>query len=148
MNPTQEQINFWITKAKSYNTNTLIEFSIQEYTNRPQNYLKHFIVDMKTQIDRWDFIMANLFVHPDIEKILLTWLKDEIDLPGEDLKQLKFPIIWGTYIIKTPYVPSNMMLGFYEPSEDYDDITDSRNIVIGKLDMKIIKKLDNMKAFW
>ena len=145
MNPSQEQINSWLAKATALNApNDVIEFSITEFINEPLKYLQRFILEMKVQIDRWDLVMENLFVHPHVAKMFISYLGDAVDKPT---KECQVPKIWGCSILENEYVPENMLIGFYELTARRN-IDDGRNIVLGNLDLKLLNKVNQMKDFW
>jgi hypothetical protein len=141
MNPTQEQIKFWIDKCQTFSTNEIIEFSISDFTNQPLKYFKRFVLEMEIQIDRRDLIMEYIFVNPKMENFLLSYLGADVNLPT---KKWQVPDIWGCKIIKNDNVPDDTLIGFYELL----DADDSRNIVLGKIDLKMLNRIDQMKVFW
>jgi len=142
MNPTKELIEEWIEKCHSWATNKIIEFDdISSYTNNPPRYVYNFIIEMLVQINRWDLIMNYLFVHPSTVRFLTTHLFGSLDPPD---KYVTHTTIWGSKIIANNHIPNNMMIGFSETNSS----ADSRNIVLAKLNLEMLNKLDQMKAFW
>jgi hypothetical protein len=150
MNPTQEQIKGWIDKASAPNApNSVNEFSISGFTEEPLKYMKRFLLEMKVQIDRWDLVMEYLFIHPHVEKMFISYLDEEVD---QYMVQggRRVPSIWGCSIIANEFVPEDMLIGFYEGPEGLRNTfsDDGRNIALGKLDLKLLNKVNQMKAFW
>jgi hypothetical protein len=138
-----------LDKIGQSGVNSIIEFSISEFLDQPLKYLKIFIIEMKVQIERWDLIMDHLFVHPSIEKYLLSQLDDAVNKP---IKKGHVPDIWGCEILINDHVPNDMLIGKYELLSSNDnksqDVDDGRDIVLGKLDLKMLDKINQMKAFW
>jgi len=146
MNPTQDQINDWITRASSSDApNTIIEFSIEHFVNAPLGHLKRFVLEMKVQIDRWDLIMEYLFIHPFMQEMILSHLGDAVNMP---ITEQQVPNIWGCQIIANEYIPEDMLIGFYDIKEDILLHYKDRNVVLGKLNIKMLNKTNQMKAFW
>jgi hypothetical protein len=149
MNPTKKQIEEFISKAKLPDAqNAITEFSIEGFTNDPLKYMTRFLLEMKDQIDRWDLVMQYLFIHPHVEKMFLSYLGDKVDYHMiEDGKRV--PSIWGCYIIANEYISEDIFIGFSKrhwATEEFED--DGRNIALGKLDIKMLNKVNQMKAFW
>lgn len=145
-NPTQEQIKEWIAKAEAANApNAITEFDVTDFTDRPLKYIQHFLLEMKVQIDRWDLVMENLYIHPHVEKMFIAYLGDAVD---KATKPWQFPSIWGCQIIKTEHMPEDKMIGFNNLTQGNEDIDDGRNIALGKLDIRLLNKVNQMKAFW
>jgi len=146
MNPTKEKINSWIEKANFNGTNDIIEFTVTDFINNPTGCFKRFLLEMKVQIERWDLVVDYLFLHPRMKSILISSLKNTLD---EDSQTLNISI-WGTPIINNIYVPENIVIAYTDRdvSTRRSGLLDTRNIVIGKLDLKMLDRIDQMKAFW
>lgn len=152
MNPDKETIDSWIAKASDGGPNDIIEFSITGFTDEPDRYFKKFIIEMMTQVDRWD--LANMFVHPHMLKLFTAYLQDDISIPyytsagiqsgiNRPVKEIQ---LWGMSIVANPNVPEDTLVGFGKIENPAED--DGRNIVLGKLNLNLLNRLNRMKVFW
>lgn len=156
MNPTQEQINTWIEKARrSVAENDLVEFSVDGFIDNPKNYFVRFLLEMRVQIERWDLLTDYLFVHPNNLKFLVSYLGDYVDwYTGDTDNSPRAPKIWGTQMMASDKVPTDILIGFSKDGferviQDSEiDGDDGRYLVLGLVDYKMIERLNKIKTFW
>lgn len=147
MKPTQSQIIEWFNIANESNRNPVIDFSISGFINNPDTYIKHFLLDLKSQIDRWDLIMDYLFIHPQIYDLFISYLGSELDFVRKDdeLGYETQPVIWGIKIVTTVFIPYDKVLGYTNPIEDQEE---GINIVVGNINFNVMDRLNKIRAFW
>lgn len=151
MIPSQEQISNWITAASDFDaSNDIIDCPLMEFIDKPALSFRRFIIEMRCQIDRWDLVMQFLFVHPQIMRMFTTYLKNEINVPFYNTSGINRPItnceLWGTQIEANSYLPEDTLIGFTEVENA--SFNDNRNLVVGKLNLTLLNRLNQVKAFW
>lgn len=152
--PTKVQIEAWIAKTTAPGAvNDVIEFSVTDFVNEPLKYFKRFILEMKVQIDRWDLVTDKLYVHPHMMYLFTTYLKDDITVPyyiGSGRNDpVKECMLWGCNIIVNEHIPEDILIGYSDVSKWNKDLPDDgRNLALGKLNLVLLNRLNQMKAFW
>jgi hypothetical protein len=145
MNPTQEQIETWIAKADGPNApNAIIEFTVQSFVDEPKKFMKRFVVEMMIQIERWDLKVDYLFFHPENMNCIVSHLGDSVIKRAYQ----QAPLLWGLELVASESVPDDIIIGVAKREENRFNIDDGRNIALGKIDSKIVNRLNKIKAFW
>ena len=130
---TKDQIDNWILFGEN-GDNEIIEAPIST-----GNFLKRFLLDLKIQVNRWDYATEIIIFHIAAksyitESLGLEAVKNYID---ESL------MLWGVQIYFSPLMPDNKVLAL-----SCDKLKLSREIAAGKFDLEKLERLLNLKAFW
>ncbi len=141
MNLTKEQIEKIIERGND--KNSIVEFTLEGFIQNPSKCLRGNLLELFDEIERWDLIVEYIFIHPSMMNILSKYIFDTMYINPTEYRQT--PRIWNALVIVNTYVPEDMIICFYEAPMD---INDGRNIALGKLNSKLIDRLNCMKAFW
>lgn len=140
----QIQIEEWVNltdQSFSIENNDIIEMgSLNLGTDRD---LKIFLLELRSQVERWDLITTNYIFHPLFEEhILETLIKDLDVIRTLSIKQMR---LWGSDLTVSPFMPLDKVLAI-----DIQTLNpiQPKCVALGKIDLTLIKRLNNLKAFW
>jgi hypothetical protein len=141
----QLEIEEWLTIGSEdhLDANELVSMSSLMRENNftdTKKQLKIFLLEMMTQVERWDLVAEYFIAHPALEHYLIDSLGTEIHIGSDGLPQ-----IWHTKFVFMPYMPLVKILTI--DTQTYNPIL-AKCISIGELDLELIERINNLKAFW
>ena len=145
MNLSPLQIDSWIYSCQApKSTNSIVEFSMPDLYKQQSadNLIMLFLVHMAVEIEKHNLKMRYLFVHPCVMRIIKLYLGRDICYLNDCNEEIH--IIWGCQIITNSNMPNDILIGLDNNYFGHD----TSNIVLGKLDVKMLDRISQLKSFW
>lgn len=138
----QIQIDDWISltdQSLSLENNDFVEMGLSHNGTAPD--LKRFLVDLQIQVERWDLLTSHLIFNHLLEPYIMTSLVKEYAHSNMGTQI----VLWGSVLIFSPFMPIDKVLAI--DTQTLNPIV-PKCTALGKIDIKQIERLHNLKAFW
>lgn len=115
------------------------EFIIDHF----DKWFKIFFINLMSKIEMWDYKVDKIIVHPT-----LLYLIRQFNTDAAYIGSNKMPAyhIYGVEVLFDTEIPSDTILAL---ADIYGKvITLPKHVAIGKIDLPLIERLNNLKVFW
>jgi hypothetical protein len=135
-----KDLGILLEAAETKSTNSI---TLYNYTNGLdyKKGFKRFLIETKMLVDRWDLVVDYWVMNP-IQIIEVSSMFEEVNITVN-----KNISIWGANVIFTRDISEGKTLAIADNYQECD-YADYRHVALGLCDPELIKRFNNLKAFW